>query len=81
MRAGSQQGRKWNRRKHTQHGSDAYSDLAVHGELERVGEQVEHDLLPHVLVHVHRLLQLFTLDHQSHISPVNAIEREREREK
>jgi hypothetical protein len=48
------------------------ANVAVHGELERVGEQVEHDLLPHVLVHVDWLLQLRTLNNQLESRPVHS---------
>lgn len=36
-------------------GAEAHRDLAVERELERVGEEVQHDFLPHVAVHVHGL--------------------------
>jgi hypothetical protein len=44
--------------------ADGDVDPALYGELESVGEEIEDDLLPHVLVDIHRLLQfLIALGH------------------
>ena len=46
------------------HHSSADADAAFERELERIREQVEDDLLPHVAVHVDRLRQRIALDHE-----------------
>ena len=45
-------------------GLNSDADLALEGELEGVGEQVENDLFPHVAIDIDRLRQRRDIDHQ-----------------
>ena len=46
-------------------------DGTVEGELQRVGKQVEHHLLPHLAVHVHRLIERRAIDDERQPGPVD----------
>ena len=50
---------------------DADGDGAVEGELQRVGEQVEHHLLPHLAVEVHRLVQRRAVHDERQPGPID----------
>ena len=39
-------------------------DRAFEGEFERIGEEVEHDLLPHIAIHIDRLRECRAFDYQ-----------------
>jgi hypothetical protein len=45
-------------------GPQAHGDAAVEGELQRVGQEVENDLLPHVAIDRHRMLQRRAVDRE-----------------
>ena len=46
-------------------------DGALEGELQRVGEQVEHHLLPHLAVQIHRLVERRAVHGERQAGPVD----------
>jgi hypothetical protein len=46
-------------------------DGALEGELQRIGEQVEHHLLPHLAVQIHRLVERRAVHCEGQAGPVD----------